>query len=304
MSWRSEIAEAAGLMSRHGIEPDEAALQARQLCQEAAGWRMTEYLLHQDDEPESDALAAFRLMIQRRCMREPLQHITGHEQFYGLTFEVGPDVLIPRQDTEVLVDSALAFLRQREQQKIRLSSDADGSSGKRIRVLDLCTGSGCIAIALADSFPQGLFTASDLSAQALALAARNADRHRTPIDMRQGDLYEALSSVNGHHERFDLIVSNPPYIETAVIDTLAEEVRCYDPLSALDGGADGLMVYRPLIAGAPGHLLSGGMLMLEIGCEQADSVGRLMQEAGFEDIEICRDLAGKDRVLKGRWRDR
>lgn len=305
MSWRSETAAAAQQLIGHGIAPEEANLQARQLCQEASGWRMTQYLMHLEDEPEEDTLAAFHQMIARRCRREPLQHITGSEQFYGLTFEVGPDVLIPRQDTEVLVDSALSFLKQRELQKKKRCAGPDCDKMNQIRVLDLCTGSGCIAIALADSFPHGHFTATDLSPRALAVAKRNVTGNHVAVDLYQGDLYEALPHPEKESDqRFDLIVSNPPYIETQVIDDLDEEVKHFDPMLALDGGEDGLMVYRPLIAGAPGHLSDGGMLMLEIGYDQGESVSSLMKDAGFEEIEVCRDLAGLDRVVKGSWRDR
>jgi release factor glutamine methyltransferase len=230
------------------------------------------------DQPLTDAeLAAYRGMVARRGKREPLQYILGTQEFFELDFEVSPGVLIPRHDTEVLVVEAL-----------RLAPDAK-------TVLDIGVGSGCIAIALAKALPLADVSGVERSPEALELAQRNAERHNVRITLFEGSLFEPL---NG--QKFDLIVSNPPYIPTADLETLQPEVRDYEPLGALDGGVDGLDYYRSIVPSALGHLNSGGWLMVELGIGQADEVKGLFAAAGFTEIFAARDPQEIERVVGGR----
>jgi len=220
-------------------------------------------------------LAKYREMVARRGRREPLQHILGNQEFCGLEFEVSPDVLIPRHDTETLVNEALARM-----------------PGAR-SVLDIGTGSGCIAIALAKQLPQATVTAIDVSEKALEVARRNAERNGAAIEFLQGSLLEPVSG-----RCFDLIVSNPPYIPTTDIDVLDPEVRDFDPRGALDGGADGLDIYRLLIPAALACLNPSGWLLVEVGVGQAVAVGQLFRECGGygEPVTAC-DPGGIERVV-------
>ena len=223
-------------------------------------------------------LAAYESLIARRESREPLQYITGEAPFMGLMLRAAPGVLIPRFDTEALCQQAMARMTGAE------------------RVLDLCTGTGALAVAIGCRFPGAEVLAGDLSGQAVALARENAARLGARVTVRQGDLFAPFAG-----ERFDLIVSNPPYIPTAALAALQEEVK-REPVLALDGGADGLDLYRRIAAEAPGHLTPGGWLLLEIGSDQAAAVRALLQK-DFERIEVYGDLNGLDRVVAGRRRD-
>ncbi len=256
-----------------GIE--NARLEAEWLlCSVMALDRVGLYL--QYDKPLSDSeLALYRELIARRGRREPLQHLLGSQEFYGLDFEVSPDVLIPRHDTEVLVSEALA--RQ---------------PGAR-SVLDIGTGSGCIAIALQKQLSQSTVTATDISGAALAVARRNASRLGSSIEFLPGSLFLPVSG-----RRFDLIVSNPPYIPTVDIAALEPEVRDYDPRAALDGGSDGLDIYRVLIPSAAEYLNPEGWLLVEIGIDQANDIEHLFRCSGcYNEPIIARDPGGIERVV-------
>jgi len=221
----------------------------------------------------------FRSLLLLRANRTPLQYLLGTRCFYGLDFRVDERVLIPRQETETLCENALLRMRA-------LTAP---------RVLDVCTGSGAIAVTLRAQCPQAVVTATDISADALALAEENAARHGVDIRFLQGDL---LAPVLG--EQFDVIVSNPPYIPTQACETLQPEVL-REPRLALDGGADGLDFYRKLAADAPACLCAGGSLLLEVGDGQAESVGALLQDTGaFTEILQVWDLYGKLRVVAAR----
>jgi len=228
------------------------------------------------DRPLNDQeLAIFRSMVSRRAKREPLQHILGTQEFFGMDFEVSADVLIPRYDTAVLVNQALA----------RMPEAAS--------VLDIGTGSGCIAIALARNLPKAKVTAVDISAAALAVAERNAVRNCVKIRFLQGSLLEPVKG-----QSFDLIVSNPPYIPTADIDKLEPEVRSGDPYDALDGGPDGLDFYRKLIPAAAGFLNPDGWLLVELGIGQAADVAAIFQNTtSYESPIIVNDNAQIERVV-------
>lgn len=240
--------------------------------------------LSEQDEQVQEQIRTYRSMITKRASRIPLQQILGSQEFMGLDFFVNEHVLIPRQDTETLVELVL-----QEQQ----------STEKKL--LDLCTGSGCIAISLAVKGGYESVTATDLSEEALKVAERNAKAHQKEIIFRQGDLFTALpQSEDG---TFDIITSNPPYIPTAVIATLEPEVREHEPMMALDGTEDGLKFYRQIAKKAGTWLKPGGVIYLEIGYDQGEAVSGLLREAGFDKVRVVKDLPGKDRVVCGIWPD-
>lgn len=240
--------------------------------------------LSEQDEQVQEQIRTYRSMITKRASRIPLQQILGSQEFMGLDFFVNEHVLIPRQDTETLVELVL-----QEQQ----------STEKKL--LDLCTGSGCIAISLAVKGGYESVTATDLSEEALKVAERNAKAHQKEIIFRQGDLFTALPQSEAG--TFDIITSNPPYIPTAVIATLEPEVREHEPMMALDGTEDGLKFYRQIAKKAGTWLKPGGVIYLEIGYDQGEAVSGLLREAGFDKVRVVKDLPGKDRVVCGIWPD-
>lgn len=258
-----------------GIE--EARLDARLLLEELCGTDRNDLLVHGDRPVTEQQENSYVNYIELRSRHIPLQHITGYQEFMGLRFKVTPDVLIPRQDTETLVEEVLKNLH-------------DG-----MRILDLCTGSGCILLSLLRYSNDCVGVGADLSKKALAVAEENAGSLGLTAEFVQGDLFEPVTG------KFEIIVSNPPYIPSNVIPTLMEEVREHDPLMALDGKEDGLYFYREIIGQASEYLYPGGMLFLEIGCEQAEAVTELMKNAGYRDVTVCKDLAGHDRVVSGRY---
>lgn len=265
-------------LSRKGIE--NARREAEWMLCAATGLdRMGLYLNFEKPLNEVE-LSAYRAMIARRGKREPLQHILGTEEFFGLDFEVTPDVLIPRHDSETLVQEALA-------------RRPDARS-----ILDIGTGSGCLAIALAKNLPGAAVTAVDISEAALAVAKRNAERNGAKVRFLHGSLFEPVG------ELFDLIVSNPPYIPTAEINQLEPEVRDFDPRSALDGGIDGLDFYRRLIPAAVSHLTVAGWLLVEVGAGQAQDVARFFKESGsYGKPVIVPDQGGIERVVGAALQD-
>ena len=258
-----------------GIE--EAKLDARLLLEELCGTDRNDLLVHGDRPVTEQQENSYVNYIELRSRHIPLQHITGYQEFMGLRFKVTPDVLIPRQDTETLVEEVLKNLH-------------DG-----MRILDLCTGSGCILLSLLRYSNDCVGIGADLSKKALKVAEENAGSLGLTAEFVQGDLFEPVTG------KFEIIVSNPPYIPSNVIPTLMEEVREHDPLMALDGKEDGLYFYREIIGQASEYLYPGGMLFLEIGCEQAGAVTELMKNAGYRDVTVCKDLAGHDRVVSGRY---
>ena len=260
----------------------DAESDTRIILREIADISLSDLL--SDPDKETDAsLDTVKLeeVVSLREKRIPLQHILGKTCFMGFDFEVSPDALIPRPDTEILAEEALKDYH-------------DGS-----KILDLCTGTGCIITSLIALMNDCYGVGTDISDAALGLAGRNADTilegKRDRLEFKQGDLYSAL----GEGEKFDVIVSNPPYIRTADIDTLMPEVKDHDPVLALDGGADGLVFYRRIIEGAKEHLVKGGDLLLEIGCDQAEDVMKIMETNGYIEINCIKDYAGNDRVVRG-----
>ena len=273
MTYQEEAARAAALLSEAGV-PD-ASYDAGLLLEFCCRMNRTGYLLHcREEMPEGDA-ESFHRLVRQRAQRIPLQHLTGEQEFMGLCFRVSGQVLIPRQDTEILVEQAL------------------GRCKRGMRVLDLCTGSGCIAVSLAVLGGCSV-TAADLSWEALKIAEENAARWKAEVRFLQGDLFEPVTG------QFDMIISNPPYICDDEIPELMPEVRLHEPLMALQGGHDGLDFYRRIVSEGIHYLVPGGWMMLEIGCDQGREVSELMRRHGLTEVTVTRDLAGLDRVVSGR----
>jgi release factor glutamine methyltransferase len=226
-----------------------------------------------------------KTLVDLRASRMPLAYITGRREFYSLEFEVSPEVLIPRPETETLVGAALEALTARP----------------AANVIDLGTGSGAIALAIAVNAPHARVTATDISVQALEIAKQNARRLGIDerVDFRRTDCWDILDA-GGALERYDLIVANPPYVREDEINSLAPEVRDFEPRIALAGGVDGLDFYRRIAAGAAEHLAAEGVAIIEVGAGQADDVAAIFRAAGFSDIAIVDDLAGIPRVVKAR----
>lgn len=267
----------------------ESMLDARLLLEHVCHTNRNDLLVHGErDVPEKDQ-NIYLEYIEKRKRHVPLQHITGEQEFMGLVFEVNGHVLIPRQDTEVLVEEALRFLH-------------DGMD-----ILDMCTGSGCILLSLLHYSNGCSGVGADISQEALELAEKNAGRlagkrenavdspDHSLIRWIKSDLFEKIEGT------YDMIVSNPPYIPTGVISSLMEEVRDYEPLEALDGKEDGLFFYRKIAAEAYRFLRNGGYLFFEIGCDQAEKVRHIMEGNGYRDIAVVKDFAGLDRVVYG-WK--
>jgi release factor glutamine methyltransferase len=233
------------------------------------------------DKPLADAeLASYRGLIKRRLAGEPVSYLVGETEFWGLPFHVEPSVLVPRPDTETVIEVARAARPDR---------------AAPCRILDLCTGSGVIAVSLAREYPAAQVVATELSPAAAALARRNAARNAVAdrVDVREGDLF---APVRG--ERFDLITANPPYIASPVIPTLSPEVR-REPVIALDGGPDGLAFYDRICAEAREHLVPGGAIVLEHGFDQAGAVAARLTAAGFTGVTLVHDLGKNPRVTRG-----
>ena len=275
-SYGELVEEGQRRLAAAGVE--EAAVDAWLLFSYDKKVDRTWYLLNRTQRASGEEQEAYLKLIARRCERVPLQHITGEQEFMGLPFRVPPDVLIPRQDTEVLVEECLRHL-------------APGNI-----FLDLCTGSGCILVSLLH-YAKGTFgTGADLSGKALAVAKGNVEANGVEARLVQGDLFEPVTGT------FDLIVSNPPYIASAEIETLAPEVREHEPRMALDGTADGLFFYRRIVQESPSYLKEGGWLCMEIGYDQGAAVRQLMEARGFATVSVIKDLAGLDRVVSGCYR--
>lgn len=254
----------------------EAKLDARLLLENICGTDRNTLLAHGDRPVSEDEEQRYLLDIQKRASHVPLQHITGNQEFMGLTFSVNENVLIPRQDTEILVEEALIELQD------------------QMHILDLCTGSGCILLSLLHYSNDCVGVGVDLSAEALQVANQNAEKlHITNACFVQSNLFQDLQI----EEKFDMLVSNPPYIPTKVVDELMEEVRDHEPRMALDGEEDGLAFYRRISREAKPYLKRGAFVYLEIGHDQGDAVSRIMEEEGYREIRVKQDYVGLDRVV-------
>ncbi len=259
----------------------EAELDAWYLLEHVTGISKASYYGNPAREIRRQEKEQYFYYIEERKKRIPLQHLTGEQGFMGLVFCVNRHVLIPRQDTEILVETALERMKP------------------GMQILDMCTGSGCILLSLLKLCKaEGVTgTGTDISKEALRIAVSNAERLGIRAKFVQGDLFENI----GSQKIFDMIVSNPPYIPTAVIDGLQEEVKLYDPYVALDGREDGLFFYRRIVKESIPYIKRDGCLLFEIGCEQAEAVAGLMEKAGYKDIRVKKDLAGLDRVVYGMY---
>ncbi len=268
-------------LTKHGS--DTPRLDTEILLAHARGCQRIDLYTHFEEALTAAERATMRGLVQRRAQSEPVAYLVGHREFFGLDFAVTHDVLIPRPDTETLVLDALELARAH-----------DGC-----RVLDIGTGSGCIAISLALNCEACHVTAVDISDTALKVARQNAERHQVDDRIRflQGDLFAPLNP----DQTFDIVVSNPPYVTVAELETLQPDVRLHEPRLALDGGTDGLDIVRKLIGQAPERLAANGSLLIEIAAEQADPVCDLLgAHPAFTDIDVLKDLAGRSRVVKAR----
>lgn len=254
---------------------EDATLDAWYLLEYITGISRGEYFMDMNRSLDAMQEKRYREYIHIRANHIPLQHITGTQEFMGLEFCVNEHVLIPRQDTEVLVERVLRDLK----------------SG--MKLLDMCTGSGCILVSIMKLKPGISGSGVDVSVAALEVAKKNAAKHDVQVEWIQSDLFEKVQG------EFDVIVSNPPYIKTAVIEQLQDEVKFHDPLLALDGKEDGLYFYQKIIAESPKYLKKGGKLYFEIGYDQGEAVRTLMEDAGYTDVAVKKDLSGLDRVVFG-----
>jgi release factor glutamine methyltransferase len=263
-----------------GPHPDRARQDAETLLLHVLGKNKAWLLAHGDEELPQDQADRYVALVERRKKGEPIQHITGEQEFYGLPFRVTPDVLIPRPETEHLVEKALEL----------------ASAKAALRIVDVGTGSGAIAVALAHHLPAAQITALDISPPALGIARENTQRNTVADRVRflHSDLLAAVAQ-----ERFDMVVSNPPYVPTADRDSLSVEVRDHEPALALFAGDDGLDIYRRLIPDALALLEAGGYLLMEIGHDQSEHIVALLKQAGFSQIEFVPDLQGIPRVACG-----
>ena len=235
----------------------------------------TFYYVHMDEDMSVEQVAEYESVLNKRAEHVPLQYITGEQEFMGIPFHVNDAVLIPRQDTETLVEEALKVVRP------------------GMKVLDMCTGSGCILISILKNIVDVEGFGYDISKQAINVAKENAKLNNVNATFERSDLFEDVT------DKFDVIVSNPPYIPTAVIGGLMPEVAVYEPMQALDGKEDGLYFYRRIVVASLDYLKPGGKLLFEIGHDQGASVSSLMKEAGYKDVRVIKDLAGNDRVVTG-----
>ncbi len=275
----------------------DAAIDAKELYCYMMGEGKVTLMMRWQDVLQDNQCEAYFDLIAKRAERTPLQHITGEQEFMGLAFTVSEDVLIPRQDTETMVEDAIELATKGSIRGCEYSEGKNIKSGAEI--LDLCCGSGAIGISLAKNLPKAKVTCSDVSEAALAIAKENAGRNGCKIKFVQSDLFEAKAFAGKlGKKKFDLIISNPPYIESAVIEELEPEVRDHEPRIALDGGQDGLEFYRKIAAQAHAHLKKGGVLMLEIGYNQRETVKEILGQTGvYEKIIGLTDLAGRDRIV-------
>ncbi|MEE1248745.1 MAG: peptide chain release factor N(5)-glutamine methyltransferase [Lachnospiraceae bacterium] len=274
MTYREALETGTKALEKEKIT--DAKLDAWYLLQMVCGIDRNYYYLHEKEEMTEEQLGSFQIALRKRTEHVPLQYIIGEQEFMGLKFKVNSNVLIPRQDTETLVEEALRHIRP------------------GMKVLDLCTGSGCIIISIAKNVPDITCYGSDISKQALLVAKENAKRNDVKVELERSDLFDCITG------KFDVIVSNPPYIATAEIATLMPEVRDFEPVEALDGKEDGLYFYRIIIEKSVDFLNPDGYLCLEIGYDQGKAVSDLMKQRGFSDVIVIKDLAGLDRVVKGR----
>lgn len=255
----------------------DASVDIWLLLEHYADISKSDYLANPDMELTKVVAEQIEEAIEKRIKHIPLQHIVGQTEFMGLTFKVNENVLVPRFDTEILVDEVVKYV-----------------GDEYLNVLDMCTGSGCIAITISDMCDNVSVIASDISKEALEVAKENNQLNQTDVTFVESDLFENVEGL------FDVIVSNPPYIRTDEIENLQEEVKLHDPYFALDGGESGLDFYRRIIKDSKDHLKTNGMIFFEIGFDQAEEVSKILKENDYHDIVVKKDLSGLDRVVIAR----
>lgn len=274
MTYREAVEFGTKCLTDAGV-PD-AALDAWYLLQMVCKIERSYYYVHGEEDITQDAQKEYEIAVQKRAEHIPLQYIIGEQEFMGLRFKVNSNVLIPRQDTETLVEQVLKIVKL------------------GMKVLDLCTGSGCVLISVLKNAPELTGMGSDISKTALLVAKENAKLHEVDAEWVRSDLFDNIT------ETFDVIMANPPYIPTGEILSLMPEVRDFEPENALDGGADGLDFYRKIAGQVKDYLNPGGYVYMEIGYDQGEAVSELMRNAGFTEVEVIKDLARNDRVVKGK----
>jgi release factor glutamine methyltransferase len=255
------------------------------------------------DNPELDDMQTLAIdeMVERRSKREPLQYIVGYNGFLGLKLFVGKGVLIPRPETEIMAEYAINKVKS-QKSEVRSQGTEEGkqitSDEGRLKMLDLCTGSGCLALSLAKEFPGASVYGVDISEAAIRYANKNAQFNEIKnVSFINGHLFTPL----GKNQFFDLIISNPPYIRTDEIQCLQPEIRDWEPLNALDGGADGLDFYREIVPEARKFLKDRGILMFELGVGCTGNVATMLQDTGYSEVEILKDYAGVERIIEAQW---
>lgn len=273
---------------------DDAALDARYLLEWISGYSHADLILMAPKPVEETIVQRYQQVVERRAYHIPLQHITHEQSFMGYSFYVNEHVLIPRQDTEILVETAYHKIREEYRVECKPGQTAI-SPDKSIRILDLCCGSGCIGISLAKMLQTIGYsvdlTLADLSEEALKVAKQNADRLDCKAVLVQGDLFENIESS------YQILVSNPPYIRTGDIPELMQEVKEHEPYMALDGRTDGLYYYRRIVEKLADYIEDDGYVFFEIGFDQAEDLRKIFVEHGFQNMKVQKDLTGHDRVV-------
>ncbi len=283
MNTLEKLRESTGFLKGFGV--DDAVREAELIISYCL--EIDRIALYRDNlQIQEEKLRNINGLLKRRSKREPLHYIVGHTEFYGLKIKVGKGVLIPRPETELLVEEAIKLFT------VHCSP---------FTILDLCTGSGCLALALGKTFPDAHIYGTDISETAIEYAKENAEINEIKnVTFLKGNLLEPIKTLltsNFSVLTFDLIVSNPPYIRRGDIKDLQPEIKDWEPIEALDGGKDGLDYYRVIIPEARNYLKEGGYIMLELGIGQADTVRKIAEDAGFMDISLIKDYAGIDRIL-------
>lgn len=279
ISYNNALKEAITYLEQENIM--DAKIDAWYLLEYITGFSRVDFLLRGNEDMSDQEYQKLRELTAKRAAHVPLQHLIGTTEFMGLSFYVNEHVLIPRQETELLVEEVLKVCNGRT-------------------VLDMCTGSGCIIISLATLGNVKEAYAVDLSNEALAVASKNATLHNANITFIQSDMFKDIKNNNNINTKFDIIVSNPPYIKTEDIKDLMQEVKEYEPYMALDGDEDGLKFYRIIANEAGNYLNEGGYLFLEIGYNQGEDVKQLLSERNFTNIKLLKDYAGLDRIIIAR----
>lgn len=275
MTYREAMEKGERMLREAGIA--DAKTDAWLLLAMACKIDHTFYYVHMGEEIQKEQLDTFETLIHKRAERVPLQYITGEQEFMGLQFRVNSNVLIPRQDTETLVEEALKRVEP------------------GMKIMDMCTGSGCVLISILKNSQKTEGYGFDISKQALLVAKENAKRNEVSAEFEKSDLFDRVSGS------FDMIVSNPPYIRTEEILSLMPEVAMFEPVIALDGREDGLYFYRQIVQDSTKHLRPNGWLLFEIGYDQGLDVSNMMIQSGFSEVSVVKDLAGNDRVVCGKW---